>query len=349
MAKSKKARNHYVPRFLLKRFASRIENEKSWVWQYSQTQIPIEISTKDGGVAKYFYGREPGLEDALSVLEAETATAISHIENGSNPNDHKKILNKFAYISVMRTRATRSAFSSVIGRLLKQTSLSLVDTEVQDDARKHARAIMPDLIEEELSKLPAEQRKLAFAMLHSKAGRRLQEGVIQNIPDSMRKLSDNLLEFDTTSKDSKVATNAQVTGLERLIGNLEAPQKARFEHWQVLSFNTENLILGDAIVVPASKNYMLAPFFSGDTMEIEYIFLPVTKNSALCGSRTNATISLSADLLNEMSAKISASHYFSWQDSTETRELLALIGTQCEILSDDALERITKNAFRENA
>ena len=69
-------RHHYIPRFLLARFASQRQEEKSWVWQIS-TDRAIEISTKDAAVSKHFYGQDSSIEDGLVPLETGYAATLS--------------------------------------------------------------------------------------------------------------------------------------------------------------------------------------------------------------------------------------------------------------------------------
>ena len=69
-------RHHYIPRFLKKGFASRVENGKVWIWQVSRYRPPIELSTKDSGVEKKFYGDDDTLESAFGEYEKRFAPAI---------------------------------------------------------------------------------------------------------------------------------------------------------------------------------------------------------------------------------------------------------------------------------
>lgn len=57
-----KKRSHYVPRFLLNRFASRSQNDTRLVWQFSKEKPPIEISTSSAAVSRDNRGVADGLQ-----------------------------------------------------------------------------------------------------------------------------------------------------------------------------------------------------------------------------------------------------------------------------------------------
>jgi hypothetical protein len=51
-------RQHILPRFLLKGFASRIEGEKIYTWVYPRNSPPVEANIRKVGVEKHFYGKQ---------------------------------------------------------------------------------------------------------------------------------------------------------------------------------------------------------------------------------------------------------------------------------------------------
>ena len=74
-------RNHYIPRMLLNRFASRTEGKKHWIWQTGQDGQSREISTRDAAVGSLFYGESStGVERALSEVESRIATVLRRLD-----------------------------------------------------------------------------------------------------------------------------------------------------------------------------------------------------------------------------------------------------------------------------
>ena len=72
-------RNHYIPRLLLNRFASRAEGDKHWVWQSGQGGQSREISTRDAAVGSHFYGAlDTGVEQALAKVESRFAIPFAN-------------------------------------------------------------------------------------------------------------------------------------------------------------------------------------------------------------------------------------------------------------------------------
>lgn len=114
-------RNHYVPRFLLKRFSSRSQGKKSWIWQVSHEDDPVEISTRDAAVTRDFYGGpSSGVEDAFATAETRFADVLAAIESGDSPQLHQKELREFIWTLVVRTRAFRQQFAQFSGDLLEK-------------------------------------------------------------------------------------------------------------------------------------------------------------------------------------------------------------------------------------
>ena len=79
-------RNHYVPQFLLRRFASKKDGDSHWIWQISRDGAVREISTRHAAVAKDFYGdADTSIEATLSIVEAGYGGALADIDRGIDP------------------------------------------------------------------------------------------------------------------------------------------------------------------------------------------------------------------------------------------------------------------------
>lgn len=64
-------RHHILPRFLLKGFASRVDNQKAFTWVCRKDGSPFEASTRDVSVEKYFYGKEGNIsaDEEITAIE----------------------------------------------------------------------------------------------------------------------------------------------------------------------------------------------------------------------------------------------------------------------------------------
>src|SRR5437773_5887036 len=100
-----KVRNHYIPRLLLNRFASRTQGDTSWIWQLSSDGRAREISTRDAAVGSLFYGKpDSGVEEALARIESRFAPILERIDLGEQPSEFQEALRQFVYLLFIRTR-----------------------------------------------------------------------------------------------------------------------------------------------------------------------------------------------------------------------------------------------------
>jgi hypothetical protein len=157
-------RNHFVPRFLLNRFASRTDGKKSWVWQLSRDREPIEISTRDAAVATQFYGgSETGVEDALAVAETRFSRTLSALDAGESAHNHAEGLREFVWNLAVRTRALRKQFEDVAERLTTKVIETVTSDEVGDALAQFIRSDFDRLMDEGISSLSPEDQVLARA------------------------------------------------------------------------------------------------------------------------------------------------------------------------------------------
>ena len=84
VGKSLKAiRQHVLPRFLMKGFASRTEGKEIYTLVYRTEVKPFEANITKVGVEKYFYGKEGELsvDDEITELEGKYAPLIDELRN----------------------------------------------------------------------------------------------------------------------------------------------------------------------------------------------------------------------------------------------------------------------------
>jgi len=161
-----KKRNHYIPRVLLTRLASRRDGEKAWVWQLRPNEEPIEVSVRDVGVATYFYGKpETGVEDQLSEGETRMASILDSIEAGASPANYDRELRHWIHTLAVRTKHLRDAFANSTSDLLDEmTALADSDT-AQQAGRAYVEANVDDILLDVLTGIPKDQRDSILTVL----------------------------------------------------------------------------------------------------------------------------------------------------------------------------------------
>src|SRR5688572_5806588 len=83
------SRQHTLPRFLLKGFASRSTGKEVYAYYFRSKLDPIEANIKNIGVERNFYGSqdEPEVDDAITALESDFATLLENLRGVPSGTD----------------------------------------------------------------------------------------------------------------------------------------------------------------------------------------------------------------------------------------------------------------------
>jgi hypothetical protein len=115
---------HYDPRFLLKGFKSKGEGKKVFVWHFTNSSSPREVSTRDIGHANLFYGMpgEGSLDERITTKETTQYSVIVERvrENLRIQPSDRTTLGEFVYFQGARTRAARELYHEVLVSSLKK-------------------------------------------------------------------------------------------------------------------------------------------------------------------------------------------------------------------------------------
>lgn len=160
-------RHHILPRFLLKGFASRVQDEEVFTWVYHKERNPYETNTKNVSVEKYFYGKEGELcaDDEITKLEGEYAVLIEELRNKDDRVEVSDIrIGEFIVHLLFRTKLLRNFAHKSFKYMLDEFA------EHFSDFKNIKKFILkrPDLIKEklkkELKKYPASKRQKTMVM-----------------------------------------------------------------------------------------------------------------------------------------------------------------------------------------
>ena len=127
--KNDKLRQHYVPKFYLRNFS---ENNKSiGLYRFKEKKIIKQGSIRDILQKKYYYGKNPYVENKLANYEGKWSDIISYIiETESLPIDAKNLilLRYFILISSARTQKRGDEINKYYTSLMKKL-LEIADPE----------------------------------------------------------------------------------------------------------------------------------------------------------------------------------------------------------------------------
>ncbi len=152
-------RNHFVPRFLINRFASRWKGDTAWVWQHSRDADPIEISTRDAGVSRDFYGgSESPVEDGFAQIESQFGSLLASLDRGEEGALSSEDLRRLTWSTAVRTRALRLQMISTAQGMMDQLEMALSTPEAARYMTQEAKANFGSLVKGALKDRPFYQR-----------------------------------------------------------------------------------------------------------------------------------------------------------------------------------------------
>jgi len=142
-------RQHILPRFLLKGFASRVQGKRVFTCVYRKDGTSFETTIENVGLEKYFYGKvgELSADEEITQLESGYARLIAGLRNDGASVDSKQISNLVAHLAI-RTKQLRESFRESADYLVDQI------TRYLSNPSNFKRLITsnPELMQHELQK-----------------------------------------------------------------------------------------------------------------------------------------------------------------------------------------------------
>lgn len=346
MPQNKKKRNHYIPKLLLKRFASQTMGKSTLVWLLSRERGPVEVSVRDAGVSSYFYGDPSnGLEDRLSGVESIQAQTLKRIEDGDDPSAHAETLRGLVWTLTIRTNALRSQFTSATARLVGH----LADSAGDDDAKAAFAARVEDDLDEllpaELAKLPPRYRDRALQLLEDPDRRhalrdRFRDTLLQT--DLQALMHEAFSTIDGVI--SRSVQDGQIRGLTSMLDRGSAPERFAPAHWRVERRQAGAFVLGDGCVFAVDGDGKAGTLLASSGAWGS-IYLPVSSSAVLIASSDPIESVLTDDEINAASVALSAECFFSSLCGAREHQLIERIGSRASLMSDEEMARLAKESW----
>jgi hypothetical protein len=236
-------RQHILPRFLLKGFASRIDGKKTFTCVYRKGGPYFETTIDNVGLEKHFYGKSGQLsaDEEVTQLEGGFAQLINQLRDYRNGTevDSESVSTFVAHLSV-RTKQLREFFRDSAAYLLDQITLYLAD----QTNFKRLLLSKPELIGLELQKsletIPMDQAYKDFLIEFVRLN--AEEIVDQQLPDLQRGIAELVVQMRS------LLPNAVKDGHIKTLASHPAPEP-RVEKYQSLTWSVRDsvdpLILSD--------------------------------------------------------------------------------------------------------
>ncbi len=339
----KKRRNHFIPRFLLNRFASRIEGKKYWVWQVAHTGSPIEISTRDAAVTPYFYGTpDSGVEDAFATVETRFGQTLIAIDAGDSPQAHSEDLRQYVWTLAVRTRALREQLIATTDRFLTGFAEFAYTQKARHALTRQLESAVDDQINEMFSKIPYPQgivAKRLFRQLAIKQARALDPALLLTDFVNILRQQDIL---------GKAGSRGHVQALAALLKSRGAPDSFKPSCWQVLSAPSGIFVLGDACIFAISEDNSCGSLlrFSQTWREL---YFPISTSQVIIAKHDTSPPLLDLIDINRASFMLAFSHIYASRMTSDIQNLSTYIGKAEPILSKKEMQGVIEESWNSPA
>lgn len=333
-------RQHYIPRFLLDGFASRIQGENSYVWCFRKDSPPFESNTEKVGLQNIFYG-DPGTDSLdefiTNKLETRHSTCVSQVrhERRLTSSADAADLIEFVYSLVLRTGNLRDTmmrgFSSILNEMQATfTNAEATRLQLLKEQRKNTpmwNKALTDYVRAKYGNLPHRQEKYVKKREHESFKRWLIHGAEAHIQQQVALNQQKLAEtFDQLEEMAKTSHNNALRKFLQPGADTVAPRYNRYHQlrWQVQSFQRGELILGDVTVLQFEHRIeKFSAAFDGDKGDI--ILLPLSDDLLVIGTAGEIGEMLSSDDINRASAKLSQNFFVASQNSEREKVYQGLL------------------------
>jgi hypothetical protein len=336
-------RQHILPRFLLKGFASRVERKGIYTWVYSKKRGPFETNIINVGVEKYFYGGdgELNVDDDITDFEGEYAPLLDELREhkGQLEISDPKIANLITHF-VVRTKHIRDSYRESIEYLAE------LIRQYFSDFNNIKRAMLgnPEMIRDNIEKGFIDHPELLpYKHFLMPLIPKLLFNYINNNKDELHKFCQDY--FDMIIKVvPKAMKEGHIKGLTQSLTPEPRVEDYKSLRWFIYNSN-ELLILGDIGCLIEVEGERRFKSMNVEDDVVKNIFLPIAKRQILIGTSLSAITRVNINNLNEMIAKCSREFFISSEYCPVKQSLVYLLGSETGIYSKEEVEQIAKNIF----
>lgn len=313
---------HYIPRLVLRRFASRFSATTSFVWCFRAGQEPFEPAIEGVGGERKFYSE--GVDEQLSSAEQVLVRQLDALDSVSDETEVDGSLAAGIVVSLLlRSRNTRFGTSSMFSTVMEKVLESIEQADPKE---------LLGLYEKKDG--PVEDPPL----------RRL---LTTKIPEFLRDTRSALDERGFLNTKSAAEGPGRLAHLEALKRDF-APAVDRFSTYRWQKVSTEAVvILGDVVAVCTSKdNEGFLPGVLATPGVNHSIYLPIGPNKLLKGSSSQAAEESTTSEINRASARLSESFFVASACTDETALLHGEIGRHFGQWEDLVHKELTEEQLR---
>lgn len=340
-------RQHFLPRFLLKGFASRSEGDNSFVWVFRKDSPPFEANITKVGVSNRFYNLRDNneLDKLITDTEYKFVNCVdglrllvsdSEVKNAEIPEFITHMLLRTKYFRDSINKSTRFAFEALLTAMKRPDIIEkVILKDIKSNPDEFLKKVLPDMKGHNLS---------------TKQKGQLLMTILKMTPDILHQNFPQLLEFIDTVREyirtnfQRLATEAHVKAMMKSINPQLRIDFARRLNWFIIVRQAGSFVLGDVGVVSiigAEGRLKSLPDVSDD---VQQMWLPIGDTHLLIGAK-ELPVYLNNEEINIGTASLSNDFMISSRNSEYEKLLAETLGTRPGLITDNELENLVKEVL----
>lgn len=343
---AQKKRNHFVPKWLLRRFACPDSKDRDQLWLFRANGKPFRTHINNAGSGNYFYG-DPGngLEEIFAKIDGRDSGVLTTIEHATDLSPHADAICRMVRLLSIRTRSLRQKFTDTVTDLIAMLEAGAEDPESEPLIRAH----MANFFDAEFEKMWDKQPAVVRTLVAKEKARGLARIEMQKLDLRSAMLQVFGMVKSKTPWD-EAAERGHINGLLRLLQQAESeptPDGWRRLVWRVVKMPSRALVLGDCAVfaVRGEPPALLAGADAGK--EPAGLCLPIAPDALLVGAVPNQTFPTEALAVNGASVAHSFDSFFASEVTDATIALVGQLGAARGVLPPEGMQAIGKTAWRD--
>lgn len=330
---------HYLPRFLLKGFASRRKEKKAWVFYFRKDAAGKEVSVMDIGKEADFHGspHDGDLEGRMASVETLFAAHTARWREGQFlPGVDEELIAQFVGHLSIRTKSVREAFSGGAEVLMDELLRRFEGGEFNPFAH-------PDIESEMLKRM---SKRPEFLELAKRKPREFNALVRSSIAELNRsgKPTEWIRQMAEGARAAIDVKESIARGHIKSLTENQIPaarvQLLRTLTWSIVNPQQE-MILGDvgAIAKGTDDTHFQQPL-ALDFDKLGTVCCPIGRKSVLVGRATGSDHPFSADEINQASAELSREFFIAAERNERLDDLQKTIGKRAEVMSQEDIRKL---------
>ena len=339
---------HYLPRFLMRGFASHIRGEEVKTWWFREGIDPKETNIRNIAAEKDFHSSDSGCsaDDSIKPLEDQFGWYLDSLRQQKTECrlDDAVVPELVGNLTVRTkafreglTRSTAIAMREVIARLRDTEQLNkIVSVRLGDPSGRLLKPLaskLADKFSPEYADTFIEQLPDMIAFMRSPLGSLLSKIQLEKVEKAFES------DFPRAAKESHVHALSQAPVPETVIAALA------HLHWHLVIHNPGSFILGDVGPVFKIENSIRSKSAPVGVYDYDAAFLPISDSHLIAGLEDERSPVVGVEQVNRFSSSCSQTFFISAFNTVREQNYALQLGSSADLLDKDTMPSLVEHVL----